>query len=98
MAERRIPIQFDIVGTGATSAEALASAKRQYKVIVRAFCAQYEFPGTVWDESGEPTAEAIAFTKARLKLHIGEVVHGWQRRKAEKDALDALQLENLTTE
>lgn len=98
MAERRIPIQIDIVGTGVTTPEALADAKRQYRAIVRAFCAQYEFPGTALDESGEPTAEAIAFTKARLKLHIREVVHGWQRRKAELDALDALQLENLTTE
>jgi len=83
MAEFRIAVTMDIIGTGATDAEAQAAAGGQYVGMVQAFCASYGFDGVVMDAAtGQPTVEAVAFTRARVNAYISDVVVGWKRSEA----------------
>ena len=83
MAEFRIAVTMDIVGTGATEAEAQAAAGGQYVGMVQAFCGSYGFDGDVMDAAtGQPTAEAVLFTRGRINAYISDVVVGWKRREA----------------
>jgi len=83
MAEFRIAVTMDIIGTGATDAEAQASAGAQYVGMVQAFCGSYGFDGVVMDAAtGQPTAEAVLFTRGRVNAYISDVAVGWKRSEA----------------
>jgi len=83
MQEYRIAVTMDIIGTGATDAEAQAAAGAQYVGMVQAFCGSYGFGGVVMDAAtGQPTAEAVLFTRGRINAYISDVVVGWKRSEA----------------
>lgn len=86
MAEYRIPVQMDIIGTGDTDAAAQAAAGKQYVEMVQAFNASYSGEAEPLDESGAPTAAAVLFTRQQVNRYISEVVVGWRRRKALEEA------------
>ena len=82
MAEYRIPVQMDIIGTGDTDEAAAQAANAQFLDVVQAFNASYNGEAEPLDESGAPTAAAVTFTRQQVNRYISEVVVGWRRRKA----------------
>lgn len=81
MAEARIAIQMEMVGSGASDEAALADAQARYVEMVLAFCAQYGFEGDLLAD-GAPTAEAVAFTRQRVAGYISDVVRSFRRAEA----------------
>lgn len=81
MAEVRLPLTMEIVGTGSTEQVAANRANAAYVELVQAFCQQYGFEGDVL-AGGAPTAEAVAFTRQRVSAYIGDVVVGYRRSVA----------------
>jgi hypothetical protein len=82
MAEYRIPVQMDIIGTGDTDEAAAQAANAQFLDVVQAFNASYNGEAEPLDGSGAPTAAAVLFTRQQVNRYISEVVVGWRRRKA----------------
>jgi hypothetical protein len=82
MAEYRIPVQMDIIGTGDTDEAAAQAANAQFLDVVQAFNASYNGETEPLDGSGAPTAAAVLFTRQQVNRYISEVVVGWRRRKA----------------
>jgi hypothetical protein len=90
MAEYRIPVQMDIIGTGDTDEAAAQAANAQFLDVVQAFNGSYNGEAEPLDESGAPTAAAVAFTRQQVNRYISEVVVGWRRRKALEAAESAV--------
>ena len=90
MAEYRIPVQMDIIGTGDTDEAAAQAANAQFLDVVQAFNASYSGEAEPLDESGAPTAAAVTFTRQQVNRYISEVVVGWRRRKALEEAESAV--------
>lgn len=81
MAEVRLPLTMEIVGTGSTEQVAANRANAAYVELVQAFCSAYGFQGDVL-AGGAPTAEALMFTRGRVSAYIGDVVVGYRRSVA----------------
>ena len=90
MAEYRIPVQMDIIGTGDTDEAAAQAANAQFLDVVQAFNASYNGETEPLDGSGAPTAAAVLFTRQQVNRYISEVVVGWRRRKALEAAESAV--------
>ena len=90
MAEYRIPVQMDIIGTGDTDEAAAQAANAQFLDVVQAFNASYNGETEPLDGSGAPTAAAVLFTRQQVNRYISEVVVGWRRRKALEEAESAV--------
>ena len=86
MAEYRIPVQMDIVGTGDTDEAAAQAANAQFLDMVQAVNDSYGGEAEPLDGSGAPTAAAELFTRQHIPNHLSEVVAGWRRRKALEEA------------
>ena len=82
MAEYRIPVQMDIIGTGDTDEAAAQAANAQFLDMVQAVNDSYGGEAEPLDGSGAPTAAAVLFTRQQVNRYISEVVVGWRRRKA----------------
>jgi len=98
MAEYRIPVQMDIIGTGDTDAAAAQAANAQFLDVVQAFNASYDGEADPLDGSGAPTAEAVLFTRQQVNRFISEVVVGWRRRKALEEAEAAIVTDEVVME
>lgn len=81
MAEYRIPVQMDIIGTGDTDEAAAQAANAQFLDMVQAVNDSYGGEAEPLDGSGAPTAAAVLFTRQHIPNHFREVVDGWRRRK-----------------
>ena len=86
MAEYRIPVTMDIIGTGVDEQAAALAANAQFLDVVQAFNGSYNGEAEPLDESGAPTAAAVLFTRQQVNRYISEVVIGWRRRKALEEA------------
>ena len=98
MAEYRIPVQMEIIGTGETDAAAQAAAGKQYVEMVAAFNGSYSGEAEPLDDNGLPTDAAVLFTRQQINRYISEVVVGWRRRKAQEEATAAVSGEGVTME
>ena len=85
MAEHRITVQMDIIGTGDTDAAAQAAAGGAYVEMVLAFNRSYNGEAEPLS-GGVPTDAAVLFARRQISRYISEVVVGWRRRKAQEDA------------
>ena len=90
MAEYRIPVQMDIIGTGVDEQAAATAANAQFLDVVQAFNDSYNGEAEPLDGSGAPTEAAVTFTRQQVNLYISEVVVGWRRRKALEAAESAV--------
>lgn len=95
MAEYRIPVTMDIIGTGDTDAAAAQAANAQFLDVVQAFNASYSGEAEPLDGNGAPTAAAVLFTRQQVNRYISEVVIGWRRRKAMEEAEAAVSGEGV---
>jgi hypothetical protein len=65
MAEYRIPVQMDIIGTGDTETAAAQAANAQFLDVVQAFNGSYNGEAEPLDGSGAPTAAAVRLPASR---------------------------------
>ena len=86
MAEYRIPVQMDIIGTGDTDEAAAQAANAQFLSIILAVNGSYNGEAEPIDGNGTPTAAAVQFVRQHIPNHLSEVVAGWRRRKALEEA------------
>lgn len=98
MAEHRITVTMDIIGTGDTAEEAQAAAGAQYVAMVQAFNASYDGEEEPLDEGGAPTDEAVLFVRRQIQRYISEVIVGWRRRKALEEAAAAVSGDGVVME
>lgn len=91
MAEYRIPVQMDIVGTGDTEAEAQADAQQQYIEMVLSVNDSYGGEAEPLDENGAPTEAAVLFVRQHIPAHLSDVREGWARREAQRAFEEAQQ-------
>ena len=98
MAEYRIPVTMDIVGTGDTDAAAAQAANTQFLSIILAVNDSYGGEAEPLDANGSPTAAAVLFVRQHIPNHLSEVVAGWRRRKAHEEAEAAVITEGVTME
>ena len=86
MAEHRINVTMDIIGTGVDEQAAALAANAQFLDMVQAVNDSYGGEAEPLDGSGAPTAAAVLFTRQHIPNHLSEVVAGWRRRKALEEA------------
>ncbi len=89
MAEYRISLTMDVVGTGDTEAAAQATAEAQYVDLVMAFNGSYNGEAEPL-EGGVLTEKAVLFVRRQIAAHFNEVVVGWRRKMALKAAEAAI--------
>ena len=82
MAEHRITLTMDIVGTGDTVAKAKSDAELQYLEMVLSVNDSYGGEVEPLDGNGAPTAAAVLFTRQHIPAHLSAVRSGWARRRA----------------
>lgn len=95
MAEHRITISMDFVGSGETEAEAQQAAGAQYAETVTALCTAYGYPDEV---VSPPSAEMVTFARQRIAAYLSDVVRGERRKAAEAAALAALDASGVVME
>lgn len=95
MATYQIPIRLNVVGRAPTEQQAQTEAERKYKRIIQAICASYGFTGTVLNGMGQPTGEAVDFSRQQVRSFLQDVVQAWQRTEALRQAEEDLVLEEI---
>lgn len=98
MAEYRISVTMDIVGTGDTPEAAQGNAGAQYVEMVQAVNGAYGGEAAPLDGDGQPTPAAVAFTRGRINAYLSEVVVGWRRSRAAEAAEAAVSSDGITME